>query len=329
MTMMSLARVRRIAVSGLAVAGFLMLCTGANPEPAGVRFRVIKVEGGARYSKVGTKTTDNTGWTQAKVGDLVGGGLQFHVPLRSMMQLVMEPAEPPTIVMLEPGTLASIDELFKKEATPTTRLGLAYGAIRAGVAEGTVRGDLEIRSPNATLSKRGTWGFRMWVERGTGRWQMSLADRGLVEAIQNQSNQRRLIFPGQSVNQRMSYWIQSARFNVPVSVPDVFGVKGGDASFLNNNTTGFNILVTNGGNQNSIYPFGQSGNLKSLQLNASNLFGQQQSALTSTSGLLLGQAISNRLNQNNNVTNRPDGNFGVGFGRVPLNFGTAPSAKRR
>ena len=41
------------------------------------------------------------------------------------------------------------------------RMGLGHGAVRGGVAETTLRSDLSIETPTATLSKRGTIGFRI------------------------------------------------------------------------------------------------------------------------------------------------------------------------
>ena len=68
---------------------------------------------------------------------------------------------------------------------PARRLGSRAIArfVRAGVAEGGLKSDFTIDSPVATLSKRGTWNFALYYERETERFEISLLDRGLVEAI--------------------------------------------------------------------------------------------------------------------------------------------------
>lgn len=302
--------------------------TANPPKPApaastanqGVYFEVIELTGKPRWAKVGVDPKASNGWSLARIGDRLGGGIQINCPLRSQIKLAMVPATPATVVMLEASTLASIDDLVKGEANAAVvRLGLAYGAFRAGVAEGDVRSDLEIRSPVATLSKRGTWGFRFYVERGTGRWEMSLAERGLVEA-RNNLGQSRLIRPGQWVNQFMARWIESVRFNRPVFVQDLYGLKGSDLTFFLTQSDGLGILLP-GGNQLNIFNEAGRGRIPLDRLNLGNLFTNNgaQGLSQSTQQLRLYRALADRL-RNVGPIRLNDGDFGVGFGFVPINL---------
>jgi len=320
----------RLTLAAVAGATLLTatLTAPAKADEQPMSFQVYKVEGKVRASKIGTSQTTSVGWNNLKAGDQITAGMQVFVPLRSSIQLIQVPNDPPTIVMIESTTLASFDELKMRDGKAVTRLSIARGAIRAGVVEeGSAKSDLEIRSPNATLSKRGTWGFRLWVGPA-GRWEMSLADRGLVEAIQANSNRRRLIYPGQTVNQRMSQWIQTARFNLPVSVQDLYGIKGTDAQFnmLNNSGFGFLLLGTNTqgiGAKQFTAPTGGTSVL--------NAIAGQGTTGGGTNQLRLARAIQNRISQNrttNRVFNNTGGNFGVGFGTVPINTNGA-AAKHR
>ena len=81
--------------------------------------------------------------------------------------------------MIGRSSLAAISQYRKTATTKRTRIGLDYGEVRAGVAEGEgeLRSDFVIESPGVVLSKRGTWNFGLWVERGTGRFSAMGPDR--------------------------------------------------------------------------------------------------------------------------------------------------------
>jgi hypothetical protein len=243
--------------------------------------------------------------------------------VRSAMKLIMEPATPETIIMIEQGSLISVDELFgardpNGKGVIVVRLGLAYGAVRAGVAESETRSDMEIRSPVATLAKRGTWDFRFFVESGTGNFQISLAERGLVQAIQNATGQRVTIQPGQFVNQAMSRWIETMRFSRPVNVQDWYGLKGAELVFNLNYQTGLGV-VNPGGNVTNLL------NVSTKQ--AQDLLAQ---LLRQQFGNLLGGGLGGPgtgLTQNPidlrlfGPRRRPEGDFGVGQGAIPVFLG--------
>jgi hypothetical protein len=291
----------------------------AQPAPAPVdkdatlRYLVTEVTGKVRYAEIGTDPKQDAGWTQAKVGDQLGAGLQIYVPpIRSRIKMVARPADPPTVILIEQGTLVGLSELHldKTANVAKSRVKLAYGAVRAGVAEGGTRSDMEIESPVATLSKRGTDIFRF--ESRNGRFTMSLSEqgRGLIEAIQTHSaeygglnqTRSRFVTPGQYVTQAMMRAIDNVRFDRNVNVTDNFGLQGLDQMLtLMNNHGGFAFLLPPGNttfNLTGAAPISQTG----LPQNGAQ---NQQ-----VQNLLLPTLTTP-------VKNAPSGSFGVGQGTVP------------
>jgi hypothetical protein len=270
--------------------------------------------------KIGSPTADpknESEWTAVKVGDQIPPGKQIKTGIRSSVKLAMSPAEPPTVVMFESLALAIVDELFKGQdgegnAAVVSRIGLAQGAVRAGVVEGgEVRSDMEIRSPSATLAKRGTWDFRFFVERGTGNFQISLASRGLVQAIQNQSGRSVMIRPGQRVTQAMMRWIESVKFDRVIQVQDWYGLRGAELIFNLNNQSGLGVLSPSG---DAVSILNLTGRL------------QQQAFIESLDRTildLLNQPTGNELpigllDFRFGPRRRPEGDFGIGTGIIPV-----------
>jgi hypothetical protein len=142
------------------------------------------------------------------------------------------------------------------EGVAKSRLKLAYGAVRAGVMEGTTRSDMEIESPVATLSKRGTDIFRMEYHNGRFRMELSEQGRGLIQAIQTRSGEfgarmrarSRFVTPGQFITHAIARAIDGMQFDRTVNVTDSFGLQGLDQLFAMQNGGGLGFLVPTGGN---------------------------------------------------------------------------------
>ncbi|UCD28093.1 MAG: FecR domain-containing protein [Planctomycetota bacterium] len=261
--------------------------------------RIIQVAGKVSYSK-----TDENGqpgkWQSAKVGDRLPAGTRIRTRLRS--KVVMAFGDD-SVVMIDRATLASIDEFHRTADTKKVRLGLGHGAIRAGVAETTLRSDMTIDTPTATLSKRGTIDFRMEYTPVTGRFRISLAREGLVQALNKITNQSSLISPGQYITQAMIRWIETATFDRFVPVVDIFGMT--DAEEL------FNMVQESG--LGVVEPGGGSGTMALTGRDAGKLFAQ------------LAEERRNRQRRHTRpdfingrrVYNRPEGNFGTGSGLLP------------
>ncbi len=125
-----------------------------------LHYQVVQIEGKVTVGPESDESLKGPGWFTPKVGDLLGAGLQIRVPMRSTIKLTAIPQDPPTVIMIERMSNISISELCFQNGAAKSRIKLAYGAIRAGVAESGTRSDMEIEAPNATLSKRGTDIFR-------------------------------------------------------------------------------------------------------------------------------------------------------------------------
>jgi len=281
-----------------------------------LRYEVTAVSGNVRFAPLGTDPLQDAGWQKVNVGDKLGAGVQIHVPaIRASLKLTARPSEPPTVILIERGTLIGITELHleKQQGVAKSRVKLAYGAVRAGVAEGATRSDMEIESPVATLSKRGTDIFRF--EYRNGRFLMSLSEqgRGLIQAIQTHSGQfggldrfrSRYMTPGQFVTQQMMRAIEGVQFDRTVNINDAFGLQGLDETFtILNSHGGLAFLLPQGGNMAGMWDGG--GGTQGLGDKQLGLDPQAQAMLNQ-----LFQALTPRTRSS------PAGDFGIGQGQVP------------
>ncbi len=266
-------------------------------------FEVVEIQGNVVVGPVGLKITE-PGWTALKLRDRLGAGDVVWAQLRGKVKLAALPAKPPTVMMMETGTVLSIEEAAVVNGVAKVRLALGYGAIRAGVAEGQVRSDMEITCPVATLSKKGTDIFRF--EYADGRFNMSLSPlgRGMLQALQFRSGRSgrlggirsRFVTPGQFVTHRMGQAIDNVKFDRGTNINDVFGLVGNDKLFTLMNNHGFGFLLPQGGNMLTF--FGPSGQ---------GMFGLPGSQ---TPGQRFPRRKRQQMIQN-------DGNFGIGQGPLP------------
>lgn len=261
---------------------------GAQPLSADV----IELTGTAYMAPGGADLLDQAAWKKLAVGDKVPPGSQLRTANRTRLLLQIGDD---TLMLAEPMTRCSLDELYTTPDTKTTRLSLGHGTIRAGVAEGELRSDLTIDSTVATLSKRGTWGFEMTKFGSDVR--MSLAERGLVEAIYKLTNQRRLVNPGQYVNARTiaRLWITQSRFDRAFSLFDAAGRTGAEVQFASLNDTGMAVVNPGGG----VETYSQSG--RAVDPTTGQVV--EDDAAGEAAALLMERGL---------FLNRPEGNFGFG-----------------
>jgi len=213
--------------------------TASAGEPVGpidkLTATCIRVKGSVQYAPLDAKSTDAQVWKPVEVGGQYGQGLQIRTGIRSSVVLKFGDD---TVVMIDRSTLAAISEFYKTAATKRIRIGLDYGTVRAGVAEGELRSDFAIDSPVATLSKRGTWDFEMWVERGTGRFDVKLAVQGLVEVMHKLTGRTAQIKPKQFVTQAMLNWADTAKFDRQIVLADAFSQTTDERNVYTRTNTG-------------------------------------------------------------------------------------------
>lgn len=294
--------------------------TPAGTQPAAsdgsLVYEVIAIERNVRVAPAGTDPKVAAGWRPLKLGESLRAGQQVSVPIRGTLKLVARPADPPTVLLFDRMSLVQISELSLANGVAKSRIELAYGQIKAGVAEGRTRSDMEIQSPAATLSKRGTDIFGIEV-RPDGRFNMFLTDqgRGLVQAIQMQSTQigamnamrSRMITPGQWITHQMARAIDNVQFDRNVNINDVYGMKGMDQLFTMLNDRGFGFLLPAGG-----------GSPLNFQGSQTTEEGQEPPGL--------GQPFPQLIQQIRTIT---EGNFGIGQGNVPSVFGSQALNRQR
>ncbi len=246
----------RTSASRAAVAMFLLACfalapaAAQAPTPAAevppaeaaaarepVLARVIEVTGDAERAALGEQD-----WQPCQVGDEYPQETVIRTGVRSSVKLQIGDEEPYTAVVIDSASKTVLTEAFKTADTKRVRMGLGYGRIRAGVAEGGLKSDFTVDSPVATLSKRGTWNFGMFYERGTDRFEVFLLDRGLVEALNEITGERRQLLPGQAVTQLMRRWLDEAQVRRNVPIPDLLGQGEVDVAFNRLRNDGLGVI---------------------------------------------------------------------------------------
>lgn len=191
------------------------------------------------------------GWTPIKVGNTIEPGTQIRTGLRSSVNLRFGDA---TYVSVRSATHASVEQFYRSAKAERVRMGLGYGAVRGGSIEGEIKSDVTIDSTVATLAKRGTEGWQIAVEPGTGRFRISLAESGLVEARRKLDGDRavsRLVRPGEYATRDniANMWLKQDSFDRNVTFYDANAVGASDADFGAANTKGLAVLAPAGGSQ--------------------------------------------------------------------------------
>jgi len=210
---------------------------------------VIEVEGSVDWAAAGVSPLVADGWTPVKVDDRLVPGTQVRTGLRSYVNLQFGDT---TTVSVRSVTYASIDQFYRSAKAEDVRIGLGYGTVRGGSSEGEVRSGVIVDSPVATLAKRGTEGWEIEVEPGTGRFRISLAQFGLVEATQKLSADRsrsRTVRPGEYATDRniANLWINQDIFDRNVKFYATDAVTAADAEFTADNTRGYGVMAPGGG----------------------------------------------------------------------------------
>ncbi|MFH0980098.1 MAG: hypothetical protein V2A79_00980 [Planctomycetota bacterium] len=223
---------------------------GATDQPAtqpaegqDLSAEVIEVRGVVERSTVAAGSADPAAvkWAPVQQGEKLGGGTQIRTGLRAHVILRFGDN---TVVMIKRSTLAGIEQFYREANTETIRLGLGYGAVRGGTSEGPVRSDFVVDSTVATLAKRGTEGWEFWVEPYTGRFRVSLAESGLVEALEKLTDQRRLVRPHEYADHSNigAMWVKQDIFNRAVQFFTAETITPSDSDFSVDNPGGFGAL---------------------------------------------------------------------------------------
>ncbi|MBU0618506.1 MAG: hypothetical protein KKI02_12380 [Planctomycetes bacterium] len=214
----------------------------ASDEKQPIMARVIEVHGDVKHAPL-----DSQDYKPCQLDDEYPEGTKIITGVRSSIKLQIGEEEPYTCMLIEAVGKTLLSEAYKTKDTKKVRVGVGYGRIRAGVAEGGLKSDFTVDSPVATLSKRGTWGFTLFYERDTDFFQIGLTERGLVEVINKLTNERRTVNPKELITSAMRLWLEQARFERNVPIPDILGQGDIEVAFNRLQQSGLGVLDPGGG----------------------------------------------------------------------------------
>ena len=286
---------------------------------------VIEVSGTVDRAKPGVSPLASEGWTPVKWKDQLDAGTQIRTGLRSAVHLQFGKT---TVVAIRNATHASIDQIYRSAKTEHVQIGLGYGTVRGGSVEGTLQSQVVVDSPVATLAKRGTEGWEMSVEPMTGRFRVSLAEYGLVEAVKKLRDAGRIsrtVRPGEYATDAniANMWIKQDIFDRNVKFYQAEAVTVADSDFSTENTRGYGVLAPGGGSELATVAGRNSANFALDQL-SERYPGANRPGTT----VLIPEG----------PVQRPEGNFGTGrtfkvllpeAGRKVVSAGFSPPAVRR
>lgn len=206
--------------------------------------KVIEVHGDVKWAPL-----DSQDYKACQIDDEYPEKTKIITGVRSSVKLQIGEEEPYTCMLIEAVGKTVLSEAHKTGDTKKVRVGVGYGRIRAGVAEGGLKSDFTVDSPVATLSKRGTWGFTLFYERDTDFFEIGLTDRGLIEIINKMTQQRRTLNPRELITSAMRAWLDQIQFDRNVSIPDLFGQGDIGVIFNRLEQSGLGVLSPGSGQQ--------------------------------------------------------------------------------
>ena len=214
-------------------------------QPAGatpIMARVLEVRGDVQHAPL-----DSEEWKSCQVNEEYPQQTVILTGIRSSIKLQIGSDDTYTAVVIDPASRTILSEAYQTPDTKHVRIGVGYGRMRAGVAEGGLKSDFTVDSPVATLSKRGTWDFGLFYERGTDRFEIFLLDQGLVDAFSKLTGQHRQVLPQELVTQAMRRWADQAQFLRNVAIPDILGQADIALAFNTLTQSGLRVVNPEGG----------------------------------------------------------------------------------
>lgn len=221
---------------------------GQEPQATPLTAKVVDVVGDVAQAPVGTSPLDAEAWKPVAVDDQLSAGTLIRTGIRSRAIMLFGEEN---LVSVKAMTLSSISDFHQTDQAKVIRIGLGYGTVRGGSTEGTLRSDLIIDSTVATLAKRGTEGWQMQVEPYTGRFTISLAREGLVEALQKATGQRRLVRPRQYATELNigKMWINQEQFDRSVKLVAAESMTTADLDFTTAHSRGLATVAPGAGSE--------------------------------------------------------------------------------
>ena len=113
--------------------------------------RVLEVQGDVQHAPL-----DANDWQPCRVDEEYPEQTVILTGVRSSIKLQVGDDDTYTALVIEPVSRTILSEAYQTTDTKRVRVGVGYGRMRAGVAEGGLKSDFTVDSPVATLSKRGS-----------------------------------------------------------------------------------------------------------------------------------------------------------------------------
>ncbi|MBN2447558.1 MAG: hypothetical protein JXO22_12570 [Phycisphaerae bacterium] len=270
----------------------------AEPGREPVMALVIEANGDVQYAGI-----DSDDWKPVTEGLELPEATQVRTGIRSSVKFQIGEEEPYTAMIIESVGKVVLSEAYKTEDTKRVRVGVGYGKIRAGVAEGGLKSDFTVDSPVLTLSKRGTWNFGLAYTRGTDEFEVFLLDRGLIEALNKITMQRRQVLPREAVTQAMRKWLDQAAIARNVAIADILGQSDIDVAFNRLRNDGLGVMGPGQGSQ--------------VLINLSQPSARQSFSNLAQQALPIG--TGGQTTPTGTTFRRPEGYFGTGRGDQLIN----------
>lgn len=261
-----------------------------------LRVRVVRMAGDVTY-----KTAASPSALKAKIGDEFSAPTTIQTGQFSSVTLKVGDELPDTLFKIEAGSTVDLSEAAIIDGVKRTRVGLGYGMLRAGVGEGGAKSEVTVDTPNATLSKRGTWNYGIEYERGTGRYRAFVLDSGVASVLHKGKGIRREVTVGQSVTDAMRLWSDESQIRRNVPIPDVLGQEDIQIAFSRRNNSGLGLLQPGEG-QRPIFDFTQR-----TDAGGFSLFNRRQGSPPIING-------PRPIQRDFPAIQRPEGDFGTGRG---------------
>lgn len=256
--------------------------------------RVLEVRGDVKHALL-----DSEDWKPCQVDEEYPEQSVIETGVRSSIKLQIGSDDTYTAVVIESASRTILSEAYQTADAKRIRIGVGYGRMRGGVAEGGLKSEFTVDSPVATLSKRGTWDFGLFYERGTDRFEIFLLDQGLVDAFSKIGGQHRAVLPREVVTQIMRRWLDEAQLRRNVAIADILGQSDISVAFNELGTSGLRVLNPEGG--------------YTVLVDLSNSFSQDQfTTLVRQSLPTLGTVVTPIVPRGS--TTRLEGFFGTGRG---------------
>ncbi|GMU83186.1 MAG: hypothetical protein IT450_10560 [Phycisphaerales bacterium] len=257
-----------------------------------IKARVIEIKGDVKWAPL-----ESQEWQPLKLGDELAEQTKILTGIRSSVKLQLGDEEPYSCMLVDSVGKTVLSEAYKTSDTKRIRVGVSQGRVRAGVAEGGLKSDFTVDSPVATLSKRGTWGFSLYYERATDQFEIGLTDRGLVEAINKLTAERRNVQPGQLVTEAMRRWLDQSALFRNVALADAAGQSDLELAYNRISNDGIGVIGPGSG--------------RSVVLDLTNVTSQTQFANLLQQSLAAAPPLDLGPNQ---ARLRSEGFFGTGRG---------------